>query len=245
MHDEMDELLRKNLDARADAPPPGPGLTFDADALWRALDAELRPRRRVKNWWVAAAVALLLMVLGSGWWSDFSVEKKPRGIAGQNMTRKPIPTNDEKFIAVVIIPAPRPVAQRPESAAKSKLATQFSQPKQNTERVAPTPEPTELMSSLANVAARPVEPQPVILDENPLVNPTPPPPTVATRTVKTRSQSRFRVVHANEIMAEEEARPKLHREEGFVRVFISIPAPPEANRSELHRPLILSTKANQ
>lgn len=235
MRDEMDELFRKTLDALPDTSPANS--TFDADALWSKLDGELRPRRRITGWWVAASVTLLLLI-GAGWWWNFSGEKERQVAVQQKSREKSFPANVEKTPIKANVYAPVILAKKRVPPSK-RAVPHWSTPPAGTERVVlPTPAapkplpaewpaptvPSELISeSVATVGKKLVFPEKMVI----------------------RPEPRFRVVPANEILVEEEARPKLHRNEGFVRVFIGAPVPTELNHSEPHRPLILSTKTVQ
>ena len=57
------------------------------------------------------------------------------------------------------------------------------------------------------------------------------------------TRPRFRVLHVNELRAEEEARPKLYRSEGLVRVIFGTPHGAEPAAQESIKSVTFSTKS--
>jgi|GEM_PF-6816368 len=262
MHDETDEFFKTALDGLDDVPPPG--AAFDANALWRDLDAELRPRRRLTGWWVAAAVSMLVLA-GAGWWlwpgkwsvrtsttagtgelprsvahRPESVAKRPSASVGVDTDRnQPKPAWLAKTLTTATHP-PRLGAHRAKSVAKHQPAppavilTDHNQPEPDWPVRTPTTAPTEV----------PNEPVSVTLTEKNLTESAKPQSALASRTMKPRPQPRFRVVPENEFRVAEEARPKLYRAEGTARVMLGFPTAPDPPSADRQPYFILSPKPN-
>ncbi len=254
MHDETDDFFRTALDGLDDVPPPG--AAFDANALWRNLDAELRPRRRVAGWWVAAGVSLLVLA-GAGWWlwtgawsvgtpttanqpprsvahRPESAAKRPSAVVGA-LTDQNVPERSARTPTTAEIgESPRSVAHRPESVAKRPSAPVSALTDHN------QPEPEWPVKTPTTAMELPEVPQSAGLTEKIQVESAQ--TALASRTAKTKP--RFRVVPENELRVAEEARPKLYRPEGTARVMLGFPTAPEPQSADRQPYFILSPKPN-
>jgi hypothetical protein len=218
MPNEPDKFFKTALDALPDAPPPG--TVFDADALWADLDRQLRPRRRFRAGWLAAACGLLTLLVGLGGWFLVS-EKKPGAPAGR-LTEEPIRRAGKR------VEAPgNEVFKNPLVAKRVVSPPRRATPRRGTTPVPPVPDvPKALVAEAAPEAVSIPAPEPEISSHSEAVVRLPAKPVFSEKKL-VESKPRFRVVPANELLAEEEARPKLHRSEGTARVTLGYRATPE------------------
>ena len=203
----LDQWVRQSLDRVPDVPPPD--TRFNADRLWDQLRPELQKapaHRRVGPGWWAAAACLVSVLLG--WlWMRSQPESTHRTVGSVVRPNTPVSIRPEQRVAAKTGPfesvrptkthrSLRPSARRPERVA-SNLPTAVP--------------PNEPARPVATVAAAPM-----IADTNvPVVMQ----PASATGTaVAAAPKRRFRVVHLNELLAEDEIRPTLHRTDRFVRL---------------------------
>lgn len=234
MPNETDNLFKTALDGLPAAPPPG--TAFDAEALWGDLDRQLRPRRRVTGWWVAAACGLLTLLAGLGWW--FSVlEEKPAVPTRQIATRNVRPGTKR-------LPEP-PMARVTEVAKRAKRRIFSAKP-----IVMPKSAPRREVEPA--VATAPVSP------ETPPVAPTSLEPEVSPQSVAesvavvakpgffekktTRVKPRFRVVHANELPSSETIPVKQPRAEATARVTLGVPSTLQPAAGETPHVFMLTKK---
>ena len=202
-----DQWVRQSLDRLSDTPPPG--TTFDAERLWDQLRPELQKpatRRRFSwaGWLAAACVAGTLL----GW---FWMSQQPESI---RRVESKIERPDEP---VTIGPEPQTTASvdQPKSKISIKSRLFLSTSTQHSERTAtvapivlPAIEPTQLVdngteppTTADTTSAMPTQTE-----------------TAKTTTVAAAPKRRFRVVHLNELQAEEAIRPTPQRTDRFVRL---------------------------
>ncbi|MBD2704652.1 hypothetical protein IC229_28705 [Spirosoma sp. BT702] len=229
-----DEWIRQTLSQLPDAPPPGS--SFDPERLWAQLRPELQQtpvRRRIGwTWWVAAACLSGLI------WSWFAWNQP-------NSTQKQVATY--QFKRKVVTPAQKPDSEVEFTTSKPIFAVK-SQPKK--QRKYSTDQPTASTQSIdVAPATSPAETLATLPDAVTVANvatiaeklPEPPKPNVA----RTTSKRRFKVMHENELRAEEEAAPQLYHTDNFVRMGTGRR---ESNVADSRQPTLimpLTTKSNQ
>lgn len=200
-----DHHIRQLLDQLPDTPPPGSA--FDAERLWGQLQPRLPKtavRRRPRIVWWAAAACLTGVLLSRVWLmprNDGSHVNIVRSAAYK--ASEPKPTGNLSKIAdkPVLANATPVVRNQPELRKKPslpKLVTVHANPDDPEKAVVQTLE-LPVVADSATAVAEPIEP-------------------ARTTLVAAAPKRRFRVMHVNELTAEEEARPKLYRTEHFVRL---------------------------
>ncbi|QHV97995.1 hypothetical protein [Spirosoma endbachense] len=232
----LDLWVRQSLSRLPDSPPPGS--SFDADRLWQQMRPELQstqPRRRTGliGWAIAACLAGLVL----GWFGlHQSTDEQTKGsVAGTN--RKG-PTSsaasrkaklvDEVITPKIVFSEKRRLGVRPQTTSHSR----------ETPNQPATPVDPEPIAALPQIPSLPtVEEIPTVVEKQIVSSK----PTVATNTPKRR----FRIVHENELRAEEETRPKVYHTEHFVR--LGTGQREEPAQEERHSTLImpLTSKPNQ
>lgn len=202
-----DEWVRQLLNQLPDAPPPGS--SFDSARLWSQLRPELqaKPARRWVRWWVAAACLTGLIIGWLVWPLQHSEQKtaaidqrQPDALSGLSAKSKPMVDSSEAVPVVAEVRQPRTQRDR----AKN--------------------QPVYSPADVAVPAYKLAEPEPVAQATEQSV------PPATTPVVETMSEARqanvaaatpkrrFRVMHENELRAEDEAAPKLYRADSFVRL---------------------------
>lgn len=205
----LDKWVRQTLSQLPDAPPPGSA--FNSGRLWEQLRPELQAtsnRRQIGlTWWMAAA-CLTGLTLGWFWLPDSTTDHK--AVVAQRFDRKEKasivsrrsskPADEVVKPKTVFIDKNQPILGLKIRSHQKKSPEQESAPLR-IEAVEAEPQSTELaiVAAVLPVVEKPIERSK---------------PNVAT----TAPKQRFRVVHENELQAEEEARPKLYRTEHFVRI---------------------------
>jgi hypothetical protein len=204
--EHFDQGVRQSLDRLPDAPPPG--TNFDAERLWRQLQPELqKPITRWRGWvgWAAAACVMGLLLLG--WLSidqqptvNYRIVSRTERLAPPTaINRKPKITirNDRSepaYSAKTHLSSPYRTGQLERIAEAAPLVLLETEPAQP---VADVTEPLRIMDTASSglIGSKPIK-----------------------ITAVAAHKRRFRVVHLNELLTEEEARPKFYRTEGFVRL---------------------------
>lgn len=224
-NESVDQLIRQALAALPDTPPPE--VPFEAEALWKNLHTELHPKPRWRGgWWVAAGVVLALIGVGAYVLAPVPAPPNARTLLAARSVGKVPP----RQIRVPIAPVPRVEA----AAIGRKLVPPRSRPTPG-----PLPEDVPRVAAAEPVSAE-TEPVPAAPEPLPVAEVAGGVPPATPSPVPLRP--RFRVVHANELRAEEEARPKLYRSEAWVRFGY----PTELGGGELPtiKPIIFSRKPN-
>lgn len=232
MPNEPDNRFKTALDSLPDAPPPG--TAFDADALWAEMDRQLRPRRRLRTAWLAAACGLLTLLAGVGGWMLFSEKENPAAPVGQLAAGNVRPeTERAKTPPVADVPE---VAKRPERRVLS--------PKPHV-----APNPTARLEPAPVAESVPVAAVPETAPTEPEVSPQPIAEALAavakpglSEKKTARSKPRFRVVHANELPSNETIPTKQPRTEATARVTLGFPSALQPASAETPHLLILTKK---
>jgi hypothetical protein len=202
----LDHWVRQSLSQLPDAPPPGS--SFDPEHLWAQLrpDVQAAPARRRMGWawWVVAACLAGLTV---SWFLQPKPANNKAVIAhGTRRNTNAQMEHRQKSDPVAEMAVARPVFSRKRPVPEPIIATNHKETP--IQQVTPSPEQV--------IEANPQTPElSTVADVTPITEKLPEPkPNVAVIAPK----HQFRVVHENELRAEEEARPKLYRTEHFVRV---------------------------
>jgi hypothetical protein len=240
--EHLDHRIRQALGSLPDAPPPGS--PFDSARLWEQLRPELAAppasRKRVGAWWWAAA-SVVVLVMG-GWFyvvSVWPVAKQvsvshPRSVGTQTavsglISERPARTPGHAWQA----DDAEPVQRIGPSHGGATLGRQAK-------KSIPTwPDgPTDYQS-----VVQPIPPQPVIPESVTVIAEIP------TSTIATAPKRRFRVVHENELMAEDEAHRIRYAPEGrterFVRIGTGSSAQPTVSEESPALMLPLNRKTTQ
>lgn len=230
----LDAWVRQALDQLPDALPPGS--TFDAKRLWGQMRPALpkTPARRWAGWmrWATAASVVGLL------WIGFRFAQPPQSAATNQPTLTPMATH------LTTTPKAEP---KPESPGIPTVAVKLNRSRQR-----PTRSPVDLPTTPAPTPVASVDAQNVP-DVTPAESARPDEPLAATAlltepttssTVAGAPKRRFRVVHVNELRAEEEIRAKLYRTEGFVRLGTGRKAEPTRDEPTTVLILPLSSKTN-
>ncbi|OZI06243.1 hypothetical protein BWI93_20720 [Siphonobacter sp. BAB-5385] len=202
MENPMDDWFRNQLE---DVPETVP---FSTESLWKDIQTAQKARPRPYYRWVAAACVAVLLLGGLGWFLTqpdpvaSTPELAQRSTPRTTAPAKPATPTPKRVLLVPV----------PSTPVKSRLATVTKKP---------APQVTVPRDSAVDVLS--VTPTEIIAVETPVL---PLPSSVATRPVK-----RFRVLHANDVQAQQDAQPKLYRSEGFVRL-----GPPAADSAPVRIP---------
>lgn len=205
--ERLDQWVRQSLDRLPDAPPPG--TPFDADRLWSQLRPELQkpvPHRWFGWGWWAAAACLIGVPLGWFW-----LNEQPDSM------RRTMSSVKRSNVPLTVSPEQRATARtdHSESVPPTKIRRSFRPSVQHPKRVAKA-SPTALPT---NEPAQPVATvtEPPILADTKSAR-TAQPESATTATVAAAPKRRFRVVHLNELQAEEQIRPTPYQTDRFVRL---------------------------
>jgi hypothetical protein len=203
-NDELpDEWVRQTLSRLPDAPPPGS--SFDSERLWGQLRPELQPKPNHQRalWWLAAACLAGLLV---GWqvWM----------LSNSDLKTSPAAATSPPRTDTVL--RPKGITEVTESAP-SVAETRQPKRQRNTIRSQPVSRPDNV-----NVAATidDLETAPVVQAAEPattsaVAGAAPPRKTTV---VAVKTNHRFRIMHENELRAEDEAAPKIYPTNHFVRL---------------------------
>ncbi|PQA56292.1 hypothetical protein [Siphonobacter curvatus] len=179
---------------------------FSTESLWKDIQTAQKTKPRPYYRWVAAACVAVLVLAGLSW---FLTQPDPVA-ATPELAQRSTPRTTAP--AKPAMPTPKRVLSVPPTLVTSRLATVTKKP------ALQVPVPRDSAVDVLNVT-----PTELIAVETPVL---PLPSSVATRPVK-----RFRVLHANDVQAQQDAQPKLYRSEGFVRL-----GPPAADSAPVHTP---------
>ncbi len=231
-----DQWVRQSLSQLSDTPPPGS--SFDPERVWGQLRPELQAapsHRRVGGAWWAVAACLGGLVVG-WFWVNQSSDDDTEVVAHRTERRADAPVIiHDKPKSADKIAAPKSVVSEDRRPGLA-LRIQSQRKETPKEKSAPRmPEPIETVPQTSDLQI--VAEVPPVVEKRPELSK----PNVATTTAKRR----FRVVHENELRAEEEARPKLYRTDHFVRLGTgqSEELVPDEDRPTLLMPL--TNKPNQ
>lgn len=241
--DLFDGRVRQALDGLPDAPPPGS--TFDAGRLWEQLRPELATpvapvsqkafKRRGAWWLLAAAVAGLVMM-----WIWFLPTNTPiaqmptsvRSVVPQ-MADRLEPHKDRQPEPESLPKANKLIADVVERRLKKPLNRSSSPTQPNAQPTfSPTHQPKETTgASVAQTVEPPATPLSAASSQ--------------TASVANATKRRFRVVHENELPAEDEAYQVRYRTQHFVRLGTNgqLSAAPDEGLPVLRLPL--SRKSTQ
>ncbi|GAB3986491.1 hypothetical protein GCM10028807_04030 [Spirosoma daeguense] len=250
-----DEWVRQTLSRLPDTPPPGS--SFDSERLWSQLRPELqakKPRRRL-GWleWGAAACLTGFLLSWMFWQQPV---KKQRSVATyQHKSKKTSRVQAPDLTTETTTSAPIHVAKLQQNpprentnhqpitpakpvnvASESTATTDLSRPEVSISRERGIQIPSTPLATFP-------EPQPIpdvvaSTEKLPEVHK----PNVATAT----SKRRFKVVHENELRAEEESTPQLYRTDNFVRLGTGQRS--DNTATDTHQPglvMPLTSKSNQ
>lgn len=196
--EHLDQRIRHALGNLPDAPPPGS--PFNSARLWEQLRPELAAppvsRKRIGGWWWAAASVAGLLMMGWFWW-------------GQSAPKQTTAITQSVFLS-------------PRSNKVGSVALQTRQVKQiiypqarqkNNPRTAATANKAEVEIVSIQQEVQPIVPESLRVTSLAKTQ---------TPTVATTTKRRFRVVHENELMAEDEAHRVRYAPEGRTERFVRI-----------------------
>lgn len=231
--ESLDQWVRQSLDRLPDAPPPG--TTFDAGRLWDQLHPELQktPAHRRSGWigWAAAACTAGILL---GWfWLNQQPDSVRRTVSSIKRPTVPMAIRPEQHTAA------RTDQSEPIYPAKIRLSTSLDGwHSKGIVKALPTVLPANESTQLVDTATE----LPTIADTESTMATQPEP--VAITAIATPKR-RFRIVHLNELQAEEAIRPTPYRTDHFVRLGTGDngqPAPETAHPSIMWP---LTNKSNQ
>ena len=208
--DEMPDLwVRQALSQLPDTPPPGS--VFDTERVWAKLRPELQlaPNHQKISplWWVLTA-CIAGLTLGWFWLLPTAT----------NQTRVAINGSSHK-INTYVKTRPESIALNGSTAAKPVVSRGKQLPLERTKRSRINRNPAQKVpvSPIISLEMVSQEPDLQILVQVPSVVENAP-ESGKTDGVAARPKRRFRLVHENELRAEEAAKPKLYRTDSFVRL---------------------------
>ncbi|RIV18470.1 hypothetical protein DYU11_28255 [Fibrisoma montanum] len=222
----LDQWVRQALNDLPDTPPPGSA--FNADQVWRQMHPSLpgaAPQRRVGTvWWLAAACAAVLLI------SWLYLELEPAEKVASVTNRPPAastPTN--RPVGPLALRQQTAVRDPSAKAVRERTVRRVNVPESNlVEQTELTEAITAMPAETLRIAAKTIPSTPEV-----------------PKALATVPKRQFRVVHANELQAEDEKRPKLYQTENFVRLGDEGELRPD--EGEIAKPLILrlTNKPNQ
>lgn len=251
MSDKPDERLDLRIRQALDALPDGlpPGSAFDAGRLWEQLRPELmdqpvdQPGKKTAFlWWVAAASLASLLI---GWWWQSLPDQRQKKASAYEQTRH---TQAKERVGTTgrVFPESQDLAKRDHKSltgANHPLNKPPVKPVNIREvaEIRPSAADSSALSALPLLAETvPDSPMPISLT-----------PTVASHqpTALAVSKRRFRVVHENELLTEDEAYRIRHstenRGEGLVRLGTGSQTMPAVDAGSLLLKLPLNRKSTQ
>jgi hypothetical protein len=202
--DEMpDEWVRQMLNRLPDAPPPGS--SFDSARLWNQLRPELQPKpNRQRAWWWLAAACLAGLLVGWQVWTLSNSELKTSPAAATYRSQTDTLAGAKSESIEQAIESGPAVAETHQPKRQRTINPDQRLPRPNDVTI--THEPLELapIAQAAEPAATSI------------VAGVPAPR--KTNVVAMTPKRRFRVMHENELRAEDEAAPKIYPTNHFVRL---------------------------
>lgn len=228
----LDEWVRQSLDRLPDALPPG--TRFDAERLWTQLRPELQKpaTHRWPGWvWWAAAGCVVGTLLG--WFMMPQPDYSRRAVSRTKRLDAPV--------AINAAPRHETKVELYEATGLEKVGPSLLSSVRHSKRITKVSSPVLIVKEPA---------QPATYETDlPVITETPSPMPVVAEPAKViiaavAPKRRFRVVHLNELQAEEAIRPSPHRADRFVRLGTSTkgqPAP-ETDHPTITWPL--TTKSN-
>ncbi|GAB3969007.1 hypothetical protein GCM10028806_14260 [Spirosoma terrae] len=215
----LDQWVRQSLSRLPDTPPPGS--SFDSERLWQQMRPELQveqPRRRAR-WigWAAAAVVAGLVTL---WGSMHRPDTRPVSATTvkneQATTHSTIPLKADEQLVKSVSESEKEERNVPKIASK-RVKAETVTPRQQVDGHSEVTVAVDFPESESDASRERGIRTPSTLESTLLGLDTKTP--VAQHIPKqTKAKPRFKVVHENELKAEEEARPKLYQTGNFVRL---------------------------
>lgn len=203
--ERLDQRIRQVLDQLPDAPPPGS--TFDAGRLWEQLRPELtaapvtQPKRPAPVWWALAA-ACIGLVLGGMWLYNDQDDQSAQVEAGRLPAQK---QSNASQPPVTLAPKP----DKPETVAHRQRETERIQSSGNRVATRSVSEEKNPDTPVSRSVVPPTLPASTSDEHVAHVTESPSPiPSVAERTpapAPVPAKRRFRVVHENELLTDEES----------------------------------------
>ncbi|KAB7728443.1 hypothetical protein F5984_18910 [Rudanella paleaurantiibacter] len=202
--ERLDQRIRQVLDQLPDAPPPGS--TFDAGRLWEQLRPELaaapvvQPKRPAPVWWAVAAACMGLLLAGV--WLYNAQTNQPTRVEAVHLPAPKPPDGPRPQVAQT------PESNKPETVAQYRRQPERTQPGNNRIATRPVSEVGKAETPVSQSVEVPVFP--ASTPGGHVAQLTVPPsltPLVAQRTSASAAvpaKRRFRVVHENELLTEEE-----------------------------------------
>ncbi|MVM35593.1 hypothetical protein GO755_36590 [Spirosoma sp. HMF4905] len=227
-----DNWVRQALSQLPDVPPPGS--SFNSERLWKELSPELQqvpPRRLVGLlWWVAAAC---LSGLTLGWFWLYQSTNEQTVVATHASRNKADASVVSPYTPISANEIARSKVAEKERPVPSFRLQEHAKERRKGESIPKVIEPIEAvvhMPEVTTVAETPsISEQLLGLPESNVAISSP--------------KRRFKVVHENELRAEEETRPKLYPTENFVRIGTGGRTESDESRPALTLPL--THKPNQ
>lgn len=232
----LDQWVRQSINQLPDTPPPGS--SFDSERLWTQLRPQLQaqPVRRRNRWVWLAAACLTALVLSWFVWQKLSA-RQPL-VATYHHLPKTSDVQPKKVEPLDKRTTSEPaLAEKPQRKFKSNT---FDNQKFNTKNLINA---ASVSHPLAQDVAAQVPDSAALTIGTPVVEK----PTERNKpnVAITKPKRRFRVMHENELRAEEEAAPKLYRTDHFVRIGTERSDEPITEPRQTAPPLSLTTKKSQ
>ena len=217
----LDQRIRQILSNLPDAPPPGS--SFDSARLWEQLRPELNAqpviRKRVGGGWWWAAASVVGLVMGWGWWSgqpeneliaSIKANSKPRPVASRinlgatdNRLRSSASTERTTFDQL---------------AANEQKLSLSKEPDKNPDLFSANAQSESVTIGLPDLSPSSLKPGPDGPESLSLTSPV----EIPKPTLSALPKRRFRVVHENELMAEDEAHRIWYAPEGRTERFVRL-----------------------
>ncbi len=222
----FDRQIRQTLGTLPDAPPPGS--TFDAGKLWEQLRPELAAapvtQKRIGGWWWTVAASVIGLLMGWFWWDNDVVSPERVTVHTRPIVPPLAVSSQHAGVELSVkraVKTPAGVVQR-SGAALGREAKKDTQNRPYS--------PTQHRYVVQLIPQQPITPESVSVTS---VTETPKP------TLAVAPKRRFRVVHENELPAEDEAYQVRSRAGQFVRLGTGgqLTAGPDEDLPQLRVPL--------